>query len=223
MLTSGVLKAAVVPALVLLASCATAPAPARNPFIAQPGSGPVDVGSGPVGKPPDAAEVERAMRKARAERAASRPAPLPSIEHRDAELRAAIEALSKDESAAAHVRVAEAYERVHVRDAAFDQFSAAIALDKKSVAAWDGRARLWRDWGMVEQALHDVYRARYYGPDRPEVLNTLGTILERVGECGAARAAYEQALKLAPSAPWAKENVGRMAVVAPDCRPKPGT
>jgi Flp pilus assembly protein TadD len=209
----------------LAGGCATAHPP-DNPFIQHEGSGPVDVGSGPAGKPPDPAAVEQAKREALARRAESRPAPLPSIETRDEELRAALVALASHETVATHIRVALAYERLHVRDAAFDQFSAALELDRKSVAALDGRARLWRDWGMLGQALHDVYLARYYGPKQPQVVNTLGTILELAGQCDAARGAYREALTLDPSAAWAKENVARLAAVGPHCRPvatPPGT
>ena len=82
------------------------------------------------------------------------------------------------------------------------------------MAAWDGRARVWRHWGLTQYALSDVHRAIFYGPGRPEALNTLGTILEQAGQCDEAREAYSKALKLDPSAEWAKTNLDRL-----ECNP----
>ena len=102
-------------------------------------------------------------------------------------------------------------------DAAFDHFSDAIRLEPKNVTAWEGRARVWRQWGMTTLALSDVHRARYFGPDRPDVLNTLGTILESAGQCSGAREAYAGALKLDPNADWARDNMARLEHVGPNC------
>ena len=99
----------------------------------------------------------------------------------------ALSSLRAQPSALAHVDVAVAYHRLGVLDAAFDQFSQAIALEPRNATAWDGRARLWRDWGLIVPALGDAHRARYFAPKRAEVLNTLGTILERAGQCDGAR------------------------------------
>jgi tetratricopeptide (TPR) repeat protein len=195
-------------ALVSATACASRSTP--NPFIIQKGSGPVDVGHGVGLKKIDRGQVERARREALAHRAAAAPQQLRSIEGTDVALRDALAALGHHESAAAHVAVAQQYWRLHVYDAVYDHYSDAIRLEPRNVTAWDGRARVWREWRMTEPALSDVHRARYFGPGRPDVLNTLGTILEQAGQCGAARDAYASALKLDPSAAWANDNLVRL-------------
>ena len=192
-----------------LTGCA---ARSTNPFIVRSGSGPIKVGNL---QPPQAAADRAALKRAETDairkRALERPAPLPSIEGLDPGLRQALLVLSHHQTAESQVAVAQSYWRLGVYDAAFDHFSYALALDPKSVVAWDGRARIWRRWGMVEPALSDVHRAIFYGPQSPEAMNTLGTILESAGQCAEARAAYAGALKLDPSAEWAKANFGRLA------------
>jgi tetratricopeptide (TPR) repeat protein len=202
--------------------CATRPA--SSPFIIRQGHGPIEI-EGPAFKTISRDAVARAEREAIAERA--RQAPLrvvPSVEQRDPGLREALSSLRREPSASAHVDVAVAYHRLHVLDAAFDQFSQAIALDPRNVVAWDGRARVWRDWGLIAPALNDAHRARYFAPRRAEVLNTLGTILERAGQCDGARTAYRDAIGLDDRAAWARQNLARLETVGAVCgspAPKP--
>ena len=97
--------------------------------------------------------------------------------------------------------MAQQYSRLGVYDAAFDQYSDAIwRSTPKSVAAWDGRARVWRDWGMTGLALSDVHRADTSTARRPAVLGTRsGRSSKQAGQCGEARDAYAVALKLIPT------------------------
>ena len=211
-MTRGLLVWAVVWTLpvVLVSATGCASRSTSSPFIIKNGSGPVDVGHGVGFKKIDRGQIERARREALARRAAAAPEQLRSIEGTDVALRNALAALGQLESAAAHVAVAQQYWRLHVYDAVYDHYSDAIRLEPRNVTAWDGRARVWRQWHMTEPALSDAHRARYFGPERPDVLNTLGTILEQAGQCGAARDAYASALKLDPSAGWAKDNLVRL-------------
>ena len=156
-------------------------------------------------------KLARAHREALAARAAAKPQALPSIEGRDLSLKEALTTLRGEPTSAAHIRVALEYQRLGVADAAFDQFSAALRIDPESAAAWDGRARLWRDWGLLKFALSDATRARYFAPRRPEVLNTLGTILERAGNCDGARSLYTLAVTLDPGASYAAINLHRLS------------
>jgi len=210
--TRGLLVWAVVWTLpvVLVSATGCASRSTSSPFIIKKGSGPVDVGHGVGFKKIDRGQIERARREALAHRAAAAPAQLRSIEGTDVALRNALAALGQRESAAAHVAVAQQYWRLHVYDAVYDHYTDAIRLEPRNVTALDGRARVWRQWHMTEPALSDAHRARYFGPERPDVLNTLGTILEQAGQCGAARDAYASALKLDPSAAWAKDNLVRL-------------
>ena len=169
-----------------------------------------------VGGPEEAAtpvkreEFERARREAVAKRTAEKRAPLPSLEGSDPALGQALAALGKAPTVAGHLRVAEQYMRVGVRDMAFDHYTDALRLEPRNVAAFDGRARLWRDVGFLAPALSDAHRAKYFAPKSAEVRNTLGTILERRGLCHDALAEYRQALRLKPDAAWAQQNVTRL-------------
>jgi len=192
-----------------VASCATRSA--STPFVKKK-EGFVDVGGYPdTLSGPKREEFERAKREALARRAGEKPAALPSIESRDPALRAALAALGAKPSADDHLRVARAYQQVGVQDIALDHYSDALRLAPKSVPALDGRARLWRDAGMIVPALADAHRARYYDPTSAEVRNTLGTILERRGLCAEALGQYREALRLRPDAAWAQQNVTRLA------------
>jgi tetratricopeptide (TPR) repeat protein len=191
-----------------LAGCA-ARQPA-NRFIIRNGHGPIDGGRSVPMKKADHRRIEQASREAVAKRAAERPEALPSIERLDKPLREALAALGRQETPAAHLAVAQNYWRLRVYDAAFDHYSDALTLDPKNVVALDGRARVWRHWGMTGPALSDVHRALYYGPNRPDALNTLGTILEAAGQCAGARDAYARAASVDPAATWAKSNLDRL-------------
>ena len=183
-----------------------------SPFIRK-GAGFVDAGGPPVtARTAEASdELDRAKREALAKRAAEPKAALPSIEGRDPVLREALAALGRLPSAAAHVRVAEEYQRVGVLDFAYDHYSDALRLEPGSVAALDGRARLLRDVGLVGPALADAHRARFLAPSSAAVRNTLGSVLERQGLCREALGQYREALRLDPGAAWAAENAGRLA------------
>ena len=201
--------AVAVTATLLATACATRSA--STPFVKKGGAGFVDVGDARSTPTPIAqAEFDRARREAVAKRAAERPAPLPSIEGRDPLLRDALAALRAAPSAAAHLRVATEYMRVGVRDVAFDHYTDALRLEPRNVAAFDGRARLWRDVGFLTPALADAHRAKYFAPASAQVRNTLGTILERSGQCREALAEYREALRLKPDAGWAQQNVTRL-------------
>jgi tetratricopeptide (TPR) repeat protein len=193
--------------------------PASSPFIIRRGHGPIEIDGPPV-KAISREAVARAERAALAERAKQPPRKTLLIEQRDPALRSALSLLQQEPSAAAHVAVAVAYHRLAVLDAAFDQFSLAIALEPRNAAAWDGRARLWRDWGFIAPALADVHRARYFAPRRADIVNTLGTILERAGQCDGARRAYRDAVGLDNDAAWARQNLARLDTVGNDCGPR---
>jgi tetratricopeptide (TPR) repeat protein len=137
-----------------------------------------------------------------------------SIEDEDAGLREASLALSIAPTAENHLRVARGYARLHILDTAYDHFTAAIRLAPRSAAAYDGRARIWRDWGYTSPALKDVYRAMYFAPRSPEPVNTLGTILLKMGEISAARDAFHKALSLDPRAEYARRNLQQTASVS---------
>ena len=204
-------SAALVSLLLALLLPACAARQPSSPFIIRSGHGPIDAGHLQAPSRSQRQANEHATREALAKRAANQPATLPSIERLDAGLRESLAALGRQETPGAHIQVARNSSRVGVYDAAFDQYSDALALDPRSVVAWDERARVWRHWGMTELALSDVHRAIFYGPDEAAPRNTLGTILEVAGQCSGAREAYADALTRNPDATWARENLSRLA------------
>jgi len=130
-----------------------------------------------------------------------------TVEASDPALAAALLSVSTQPTAASHRAVAARYVRLGILDQAHEHFSAAVALDPADAAAWDGLARIWRDWGFPHLALSDAYRAVYYAPESAAVHNTLGTVLQRLGQRAAARAQFERALTLDLTAAYALTNL----------------
>jgi tetratricopeptide (TPR) repeat protein len=194
-----------------LAAAACASRSTSSQFVRK-GPGFIDVGGPEDALAPEKREdIERATRDAVARRATEKRPTLPSIESRDPALGKALAAYRNAPSVATHLRVAEEYQRVGVQDIALDHYTDALRLEPRNIAALDGRARLWRDAGLIVPALADAHRARYFDPASAAVRNTLGTILERRGLCHQALAEYREALRLSPGAGWAKRNVTRLA------------
>jgi Flp pilus assembly protein TadD len=179
--------------------------------------------------PPDAAapapydtaapadSLETAIGKLRELAARSSPVPRQSqgatLESLDGTLEASLLALKTFPGAESHRRVAAEYARLGVLDAAHTHYRAAIALNRRDAAAYDGIARLWRDAGLPGLALGDARRAVYYAPRSPEALNTLGTVFQALGMSGPAQRAYENALAIEPRAAYALNNLGYLALV----------
>jgi tetratricopeptide (TPR) repeat protein len=148
-----------------------------------------------------------------------------TIEASDAVLAAAVQAVKMRPTAATHRAAAAQYLRQGITDVAHEHFTAAVKLDSRDAASWDGLARIWRDWGFPNLALPDATRAVYYAPDSPVVHNTLGTILQVLGRRTEARAQYEKALAVDATAAYALTNLcygwaleGRADKAANACR-----
>lgn len=148
-----------------------------------------------------------------------------TLESRDPGLSGALLRSTLRPSAWAHRAVAREYARLGVLDVAHEHLSAAVAMDPTDAAAWDGLARIWRDWGFPHLALPDAYRAVYFAPASPVAHNTLGTVLQALGRRVEARAAYEKALDLDVTATYALTNLcygwvldGQTARAADACR-----
>lgn len=202
---------------VAASACATGNHGPSSRFVKKP-DGFLDLGGSPVGeadaKIPQEA-WERARREALATRAAAPREGPRSIEETDPALRTALAWLKAAESVGAHVAVAGQYNRLRVWDMAYEHFSRALALDQRSIAALDGRARLLRDVGLLGMALGDAHRALYIAPRSAVSRNTLGTILEKLGQCQEATAAYREAARLSQGAEWATGNAARMSASCP--------
>ncbi len=139
-----------------------------------------------------------------------------TLERTNPGLIAALVLLEASPTAENHRRVAEAYARAGVADAAYNQFSAALRLNRRDAASLDGRARIWRDWGFPDRGLGEAYRAIGFAPDAAAPRNTLGTLLISLGQPAAARVAFERALTRDPGAPYLLNNLCYAAMLEGD-------
>jgi tetratricopeptide (TPR) repeat protein len=139
-----------------------------------------------------------------------------TIETEPGELRNALEAASADARPPALVRVAEAYYRAGVLDRAYLYNARALAIDRRDAAAYDGMARIWRDWGFPHLGIGDAHRATYYAPGSAAAQNTLGTLLHALGNRRGALTAFERALALEPRASYALNNMCYLSFLAGD-------
>jgi Flp pilus assembly protein TadD len=122
-------------------------------------------------------------------------------------LAAALADLGTSPTAAAHRQVASEYRRLGVLDSAHAHLTEAMRLAPRDAAAYDGRARIWRDFGFPGLGLSDAYRAIHFAPGSAAAANTLGTLFEAMGRFGDARSQYNRALQLDPSATFAMTNL----------------
>ena len=130
-----------------------------------------------------------------------------TVESQDAGLAAALLQLALVRTAAHHRAVADEYRRLKILDAAFDHLSAATRLDPRDAAAYDARARIWRDWGVPQLGMADSARAVYYAPRSAAARNTRGTLLAAVGLTAEATHEFEAALQIDPGATFARTNL----------------
>ncbi len=103
--------------------------------------------------------------------------------------------------------LAQTYLSAGVLDAAFDHFTAALVFDPHDVPSLDGLARIWREWGYLDNALPLAYQAVYWAPGSAAAHNTLGSVLLKLGATDAARARFTTAHQLAPSAAYPLNNL----------------
>jgi tetratricopeptide (TPR) repeat protein len=176
--------------------------------------------------PPDDAErlkKEQADVRELARQSVRPPRPqLESLESTDPALKEALRAIGAHPTVGGHLAVAAAYRRLGVVDQAIEHYDAALALDRKSAAAYDGRARLWRDSKRPDLALPDATRAVHYAPQSPETLNTLGTVLLALGNVPEAQRTFARVLALDPTAAYAQRNSAIAARLAPPLAPHEG-
>ena len=133
-----------------------------------------------------------------------------TIESQDPALSRALLALNFVPSAPHHRAVADEYRRLGILDAAFDHLTAATRLDPRDAAAFDARARIWRDWGFPELGMTDSARAVFLAPRSAAARNTRGTLLAAAGLEEDARREFKTALELDPNAEFARANLCRV-------------
>ncbi|HEX5216243.1 MAG TPA: tetratricopeptide repeat protein [Vicinamibacterales bacterium] len=145
------------------------------------------------------------------------PAPvIPVAETDDQTLAQALAELKTEPKAVTNRRVAERYLSLHIYDKAVEHFTAALKLDSKDVAASEGLARAWRDWGSPEMALGQAYRALALARNSAQIENTIGTILFALGLNDEAEARFKRAAVLAPAAPHIRANLCYVSTIRGD-------
>jgi Flp pilus assembly protein TadD len=162
----------------------------------------------------------------RAQEAAVQPRQPPAastVEASDPVLGEALLRLAVDRDTGALLGAAQRYYQLGIRDRAIELYSEAIDRNPRSASAYDGRARVLRDWGLHEQALGDAHRATYFAPSSAEAWNTVGTIFQALNRMSEARASFVKAT-LAGSAPFAWSNLcylsfvgGQLAQASVEC------
>lgn len=130
----------------------------------------------------------------------------PTVESLDPQLSSALLRAAIHRSPATLVSVANRYYQIGVRDKAMDYYSDAIAEDSAYANALEGRARVWRDWGSLSDALTDAHRAVYHSPHSPTARNTLGTVFQAMGRLDEADRAFARAAELAPHTAYPLSN-----------------
>jgi tetratricopeptide (TPR) repeat protein len=124
-----------------------------------------------------------------------------------AELGAALARHSADPSVQREVELAGAYRAAGILDQAYDHYQVAARRDPREAAAWDGLARIWRDWGYPQIGLGDAHRAVWANPSSPIARNTLGTILRMLGKYQDARDQFARAVAIDAGAAYAHYNL----------------
>ena len=141
-----------------------------------------------------------------------------SLESTDRVLGSALLKAAIAPSAESFDAVGYRYYQLGVLDAAMSFYARALAKSPHDVGALDGRARIWRNWGQLGEALGDASRATYYGSGVPQAWNTLGTILQMAGRSSEAADAYTRAVALDDKAVYAMNNLCYLSFVAGDMR-----
>jgi Flp pilus assembly protein TadD len=134
------------------------------------------------------------------------------IESHDPVLASALLKLKMLPSAANHREVARAYTNAGVTDFAFRHYLQALRLEPCDSRAFEGLARLWRQWGTPELALSEAHRAVHCSPGSASAYNTLGTVLVALGQLQPAKAAFEFAARLDRGAGFAQNNLCYVAL-----------
>lgn len=192
--------------LLLLVSAVGGGCAARHPVRSNPfvkaGTPQVEIGT-PL-------KMERkagAVRPIAEVRPAASANPLATVEASDPALAAGLLKLSSAATPEAHVIVAERYRQLGILDMAHDHFLRASQLDRAHAAAYEGLARIWRDWGFPQLGLADASRAVFYAPSSASAHNTLGTLLASLRHRREARTEYERAAQIEPHAAYPLNNL----------------
>jgi len=169
------------------------------------------VPSGEAGRPVDAPSAPAVGPRVKTSASGATPAEVWSPE-----LGAALRRHAEAPTVRNEIELAQALRDAGILDQAYDHYRAAARMNPREAAAWDGLARVWRDWGYARLGLGDAHRAVWAAPMSPVVRNTLGTILQLLGRNKEAREQYARAAALDPAAAYAHFNLGLVCALQQD-------
>jgi tetratricopeptide (TPR) repeat protein len=196
-------------AVTLLAGCAARGPRAATPPSAAAGAGAADLST--------AGSLSEYIQKVRHLSANAKPVSAKdaaeTLETRDPALAADLLLVRSAPTSERHRAIAERYLDRGILDLAYQHFNDALALNPRDPGAYEGLARVWRDWGLPELAVGDAHRAAFYAPQSASARNTFGTIMQALGQYRDARASYELASWLDPNAAYAVNNLCYLAFV----------
>jgi Flp pilus assembly protein TadD len=135
-----------------------------------------------------------------------------TIESRDPALASALLKLKMLPTAANHREVARAYTAAGITDVAYRHYREALQIHPCDSSAYEGLARLWRQWGSPQLALSEAHRAVHCRTGSASAYNTLGTVLVALGQLEQAKAAFETAGRLDERAAFALNNLCYVAL-----------
>jgi Flp pilus assembly protein TadD len=215
-------------AIVMAAGCGCASAHPSGP-IRSPQAVAGEVGTLERGEPPPDAESDLAtyigQTREVSRRARSRAANAQTAEQWSTELAEAAARRAAAPTAENELALAQTLAGLGIQDQAYEHFARVTRLSPRTSAAWEGLARIWRDWGAPGLGLGDAYRAVAADLHSPLARNTLGTLLECLGHGPDARTQFAKALSLDGSAAYAQNNLcyswlleRRAEAALPHCR-----
>lgn len=147
-----------------------------------------------------------------------------SLEQNDHRLKEELRLLSEARTASRLRAVAASYRRLGVLDQAHAYLSEAAKRYPRDARILEDRAKVWRDWGLPQSGLSDAYRAVFLAPGSASAQNTLGTLLQSLGDMTGARTRFEKALQIDPGAAYALSNLcyvsmteGKLAEAQDEC------
>ena len=134
------------------------------------------------------------------------------IESHDPALASALLKLRMLPTAANHREVARAYTTAGITDFAYRHYLQALRIEPCDSSAFEGLARLWRQWGAPDLALSDAHRAVHCRPGSASAYNTLGTVLVALGQLEQAKGMFEFAGRLDRRAAFVANNLCYVAL-----------
>jgi len=216
-------------AIVVAAGFGCASAHPTGPIRTPPQAVTGEAGGPEAAAPPPGADSELAtyigQTRELSRRVRSRATNVQAAEQWSAELAEAAARHAAAPTAENELALAQTLAGLGIQDQAYEHFARVTRLSPRSSAAWEGLARIWRDWGAPGLGLGDAYRAVAADVQSPAARNTLGTLLEYLGHGQDARAQFAKALSLDTFAAYAQNNLcyswlleGRAEDALPHCR-----